>query len=36
LAIDADVELFGGEGAEPSELIMTTMNAYVLMLIFVP
>lgn len=36
LAIDADVELFGGKGAAPSELIMTTTNAYVLMLIFVP
>jgi hypothetical protein len=36
LAIDADVDLFGGEGTEPAELIMTTVNAYVLMLIFVP
>ncbi|OAX40230.1 hypothetical protein K503DRAFT_768789 [Rhizopogon vinicolor AM-OR11-026] len=27
LAIDADVDLFGGEGAEPAELIMTTVNA---------
>lgn len=38
MAIDADVDLFHNESAKPSELVMTTANAWVLIfwLLFIP